>query len=424
MDRAERAPALTAPTPDAATPADAAEQRRWKMLVASGVLATTLAQPGLLRLPFQHLLKSDLGVAPHEMAAFFAAAAIAWYFKPLAGLLSDSVPLFGTRRRHYLIVSGVAASLLWLVVAVVPRTYAIVLATVVLLNAALVMGSTVTGGVLVEAGQRFGATGRFTSLRYVVQSACLLIAGPLGGLLASRPFWEAGLFGAAVALSVVPVAVGLLHEPRAVRRTSGWMDARRELSNVMGARPLWRAVALMALLYGAPGFATALYYRQTDALGFRPEFIGTLAFVGGLLALGGAALYGRACRHLTLRRLLQIGIGCSAMATLGYVFYASTASAVVIEAQAGLFVTFAELALMDLAARAAPRGSEGLAFALMMSVRNGALALADMAGAWLLEEGWLSFPALVVLNAGIVAAAILAIRTVPAELLDRREGAE
>ena len=51
----------------------------------------------------------------------------------------------------------------------------------------------------------------------------------------------------------------------------------------------------------------------------------------------------------------------------------SRGTAMVIEAQAGFLVTLAELALMDMAARATPRGSEGLGFALVMSVRNGAL---------------------------------------------------
>ena len=409
--------------PAAAATSDTGDARRWRVLIASGVVATTLAQPSLLRLPFQHVLKSELGVSPHEMAAFFAVAAVAWYFKPLAGLLSDTVPLFGTRRRHYLIVSATAAALFWLVAAVVPRTYAMLVGTVMLLNAALVMGSTVTGAVLVEAGQRLDATGRLTAVRYVVQSACVLVAGPLGGLLASRPFWETSVLGAAVAVSVVPVGIVLLHEPTSARRAGQWADAGRELTSLWHARALWRAVGLMALLYGAPGFATVLYYRQTDALGFRPELIGTLASVGGAFALGGAALYGRACTYFTLRRLLQIGIGCSACATLGYLLYASWVSAVVIEAQAGLFLTLAELALMDLAARATPHGSEGLGFALMMSVRNGALAVADMAGAWLVEQGWLSFSALVVLNAAVVAVAIVAIRGVPAELLDRSEAA-
>src|SRR5215471_13203 len=89
-----------------------AELVRSALLIGVGVFATTLAQPSVIKLPLQNLLKTDLHIRPEGMAVFFAVSALAWYFKPLAGLLSDSVPLFGTRRRHYLLVSAAAATLL------------------------------------------------------------------------------------------------------------------------------------------------------------------------------------------------------------------------------------------------------------------------------------------------------------------------
>ena len=153
----------TSRSPD--EPAERRLLRRRTVVVATGVFATTLSQPAVLRLPFKHILRSDLHVAPHEMAACFAGAALAWYFKPLAGIVSDSFPLFGTRRRPSLVLSGTCAAALWLVVGFVPRIYASLLAAVIALNAALVMGSAVTGGLLVEADQRYGATGRLTSVR-------------------------------------------------------------------------------------------------------------------------------------------------------------------------------------------------------------------------------------------------------------------
>jgi hypothetical protein len=142
-----------------------AELVRSAFLIGAGVFATTLAQPAVIKLPLQNLLKTDLHVGPEGMAVFFAVSALAWYFKPLAGLLSDSVPLFGTRRRHYLLASAATAAVLWLLVAVVPRSYGSLLWAVVAMNSMLVMGSTVVGGLLVEAGQRYGATGRLTSAR-------------------------------------------------------------------------------------------------------------------------------------------------------------------------------------------------------------------------------------------------------------------
>ena len=398
--------------------------RRWAMLIGAGVFATTLAQPAVLKLPLQYLLKSDLHVSRDAMAAFFAVGALAWYFKPLAGILSDSVPLFGTRRRHYLLLSAGAAGGLWLLIGLVPHTYAALLAVVIALNAMLVVGSTVVGGVMVEIGQRYRATGRLSSARYFVQNACVLLGGPVGGFLATRPFELTAVVGAAVALSVVPVAWWLLQEPPVAQRSVGaWTSAKAQLRTLMHSGTLWTAAGLLFLVYIAPGFQTPLYYFQTDTLGLSQEFIGTLGFLSGAFGLVGAFLYGVLCRRVPLRRLLALGIALSALGTLCYLFYRSGTAAALIEGENGLLITLAELALMDLAARATPHGSEGLGFALMMSVRNGALAVSDIFGSWLIERHHVSFFSLVWLNAGTTALVLLAVPFLPRQLIDRRDAA-
>jgi hypothetical protein len=86
--------------------------------------------------------------------------------------------------------------------------------------------------------------------------------------------------------------------------------------------------------------------------------------------------------------------------------------------------TMLKAAVPVVAVSAVRTGCEGLGFALMMSVRNGALAAADVAGAWLIEQGWMSFSAIVVMNAATVAVAVLVIPALPATLVDRRDAAE
>jgi Na+/melibiose symporter-like transporter len=400
-----------------------AELVRSAFLIGAGVFATTLAQPAVIKLPLQNLLKTDLHVGPEGMAVFFAVSALAWYFKPLAGLLSDSVPLFGTRRRHYLLASTATAAVLWLLVGVVPRSYGSLLWAVVAMNSMLVMGSTVVGGLLVEAGQRYGATGRLTSARYFVMNVCLLLGGPLGGFLAARSFGLSTAVCAAIAFSVVPVAVLLLHEsPTAERRTEVWTNAWAHIRTLVRSGTLWSAAGLLFLVYISPGFGTPLYYYQTDTLRFSQQFIGNLGFISGALGLLGAVVYGLLCGRLSLRPLLAFGIVCSVISTLFYLFYRSTTAALFIEGGAGLFATLAEVPLMDLAARATPRGSESLGFAVMMSVRNGALALSDIVGSLLIDQYHVSFFSLVWLNAGTTAAVLLVIPFLPRTLMNRRDG--
>ena len=157
-----------------------------------------LSQPSVLRIPFQNLLKNDLHVSRQAMAAFFAIVPFAWNIKPLFGILSDSTPIFGTRRRHYLLIGSATAAVLWLLIGVVPRNYMAILIAGTAMNSMLVVGSTISGALMVEAGQRFGASGRLSSARYLVQNFCVPTGGPLGGFLAAKAFGLTAVTGALI----------------------------------------------------------------------------------------------------------------------------------------------------------------------------------------------------------------------------------
>src|ERR1700690_2072334 len=134
-------------------------------VIAMGLFVTGLGYPNLVgRLPFGLLLKNELHLPSQRVSAFWAIGTFAWYVKPVVGLLCDAYPLFGTRRRGYLIFGGLASTATWLAFAAVPRSYGWLLAVMVALNFALVVISTAVGGMLVETGQRYGATGRLSAL--------------------------------------------------------------------------------------------------------------------------------------------------------------------------------------------------------------------------------------------------------------------
>src|SRR3974377_61898 len=101
------------------------------LIIAAGIISTSLAQPDLLDLPIRHLLKDELRASESQMAMLFGIGALAWYVKPLAGLLVDRIALFGTHRRYYLIISAVLAAGFWLLLGIVSHSYFLLLITVI-----------------------------------------------------------------------------------------------------------------------------------------------------------------------------------------------------------------------------------------------------------------------------------------------------
>jgi len=184
---------------------------------------------------------------------------------------------------------------------------------------------------------------------------------------------------------------------------------------------VWAAAGMLFLVQLAPGFATPLFYYQTDTLHFSPAYIGDLLLASSLFGIAAALLYARVCKLFTLRALLVMAIVASVVSTLFYLGYRSWISALIIESLAGFVATLAQLPLFDLAVRATPEGSEAFGYSLMMSVWNIGMSLSDVFGSWLFAQYHLNFMSLVWLNAGTTALVLLAIPFLPARIVQQRE---
>ena len=372
------------------------------IVIVFGILGTVLALPHVLgHIPLQNLLKNELHLDRAANAAFFFWITLVWYFKPLFGIVTDAFPLFGSRRKSYMIIGATLATLSWAALYFAPHQYNKLLWACIAINLFMMCTSTVVGGYMVEVAQAASGSGRLTSVRNSVEQFSILVAGPAGGFLGSIAFgWTAVACGSVMFL-VVPGTVWFLHEQRKKIDTQELLDnARKQLVKIANAGTMWAATGFMALFYCAPGVQTAVFYKQQNDLHLNTQGQGFLQLLSGAFGVLAAVLYGAfACRRLTLRTLLLWCIGFGTAANLGYLFYSSVGHARIVESFNGFGYTLAEVAMMDLAVRATPSGSEGLGFSLMMSVRNLTLFGSDWFGSKLLEAYHLHFSTLVIANA-------------------------
>jgi MFS family permease len=406
------------------------------IIIAAGMLATSLAQPQILAgLPLENLLKNELHVDRAANAGFFFWASFAWYFKPLVGIITDSFPLFGTRRRSYLLISTILAVIAWIGLYFTPHQYNKLLWVTLVINVCMVMASTVIGAYMVEIAQTLSGSGRLVAVRNAVEQLTLIIAGPAAGFLGSVAFgWTAAVCGGVMFL-LVPLTLLFLHEPYRKSPKADFVDGKEvaapknscgakllaELVTIAKARYVWAAAGLMALFYMAPGLSTALFYKQQNDLHLDTQGQGSLQLIGALAGIAGALTYGFICRRLNLRVLLLIGLGLATVGSLGYLFYSSIPNAQRIEAFNGFCYAAAELSIMDLAIRATPAGSEAFGFSLLMSVRNFALFGTDWIGSALIDRLHWSFNSVVITDAVTTAIAVPLVLLLPAILVRRRD---
>ncbi|HVB40199.1 MAG TPA: MFS transporter [Terriglobales bacterium] len=393
------------------------------VVIIAGILATSLSQPQVLaRIPIQNLLKNQLHVDRTANAAFFFWIGLPWYFKPFAGIFTDAFPLFGSRRKSYILISATLASLSWVGLYFTPHTYSKLLWMVTIIDFFMVITSTVVGAYLVEVAQKHSGSGRLTALRQVVSYGSIMGAGPLGGYLASLAFGVTLAASGGVMFIIVPVTIFYLHEQRQKIDSKQMLaNARQQLKHIGTARTMWAATGLLALFYIAPGYATALFYRQQNLLHMTTETQGTLQFLSGAGGVLAAIVYAWACKRLNLRSLLLICISLTTVTDLGYWYYNSLALARVIDTVYGIGFTLAECALMDLAVRATPKGNEGLGYSLMLSVRNLALFGTDALGSWLMDRYHVAFNSLITWNAITTAVTIPLVLLLPLALVIKKD---
>src|SRR5580700_10414342 len=164
------------------------------------------AKVGVIWQPLTHYLKESQGWDPVQIAASLAVLDVPWVVKPLYGMVSDFLPLFGYRRRSYLLLAniGAVAAFLWTTQVLAPA--AIVFA-LLLTAIAMAVSSTVCGALLVENGQRHSASAAFINQQWLWFNIAVMAGSLAGGGLIEVLSAPGALHAAATIAAVAPIAV-------------------------------------------------------------------------------------------------------------------------------------------------------------------------------------------------------------------------
>ena len=375
---------------------------------------------GMWYLPNQAItiVLKERGLSAGQVATFFSITTIPWLIKPVYGLISDFVPLWGRRRKSYLLLTSALASVGGLVLAIVAdHTYAWLATFFTIMGLGLAFTDVLVDALMVENGRPLGLTGAFQSVQWGAVYSANVLVGLLGGWLAEhRNLHLAFAIAAAFpALSLIMTSA-FVAEPRTVGEREAFAATWAAIREALRERDVWVVAGFIFFFNFSPSFGPALLYYQTDQLGFSQQFIGLLGALASVAAVGGAAIYAPLSRRVPLKRLILLAISIAVVGTFAYLLYRSRAAALAIDIVFGCVGMITQLAFLDLAAKACPRRVEATFFALLMSVFNGATQLSQIAGGYLYDG--VGYTPLVLISAAMTA---LAFVLVPLVQIDRIE---
>jgi folate/biopterin transporter len=352
---------------------------------------------GISRLALSFFLKDELGLHPAEIASLTAISIIPWLIKPLYGFLSDALPLFGYRRRTYLVAAGMIGTSSWLWLAFAGHSVLEVAAASILSSLSVAISDVVADSLVVERvrGQPVARSGALQALCWGYSAI-----GGLGSAYFSGSLLE--MFSARqifAGTALMPLLVASLAGFIAERRVDqgGWGKfgtvARQHLTALWVAfrhRGVYLPVLFVFLWQSTPNSDAAMFFFNTNVLHFGPEFLGRVRLASAFAALGGLWLYQRFLKDTDIKKLM---LG----ATLVGVPLGLTQLVLVTRANVALGISDQLFSLTDgavlaalgqvafmptlvLSARLCPPGVEGTLFAALMSIYNASGATSNAVG--------------------------------------------
>jgi len=370
------------------------------------------ARVGIIFQPLNYYLKV-IGWTPLQVTAYLAILNFPWVIKPVFGLVSDFIPLFGYRRKSYLIISSICAvgAYAWIARLSEPSEFALLL---VLTSYAMATASTLCGALLAENGQSFRLSSTFVGQQWLWFYIAIMASSFVGGELVQRlpplsALQAAAGVAAVASIAVIFASLFLLSEGKS---RANRLEMQRTFQSIVAALKSTKlyVVALFLFLYSfAPGFGTPLYYFMTDDLKFSQSYIGILGSIASAGWIVGALAHRWLLWKMSSKALLYVSIVFGTLAAASFLLLADELTAAIVNFANGAAMMIATIATLTLAADYCPKRSEGFAFAGLMSIMNFADLCSNNAGAFLYEHVFDSRlgPLIVVSAASTAFAAVL-----------------
>ena len=353
-------------------------------------------QAGLIVQPLKYYLKDVLHFDTLQTTAFFNILTIPWVIKPFYGLICDYFPLFGYRRKSYLLILNALAACGFLAVFGVHDINAIQMA-LVLTAFSTAFSDVAIDGLMVELGNKTGQTQQFQSQQWLWFNVATVITSIGGGYISDLLDPESAFRWTALATIIFPTITAvatwfMVKEEKAKADKALLKETTVNLWSAAKSPTLWFVAFFIACWQFSPHFGDPMLFHMRDTLGFSKSLIGWLGAFGAIAAVSGAWAFGRYfADKVSTRTLLYWSGGLGVVGTLANLLLVSPttgtpAVAIALTVVFGVVAQVAVLVVMNLAAENCPKRVEALAFACLMSVYNFANQGGQTLGSWLYEQ--------------------------------------
>ncbi|PAX60290.1 folate/biopterin family MFS transporter [Brunnivagina elsteri] len=359
---------------------------------------------GLARLAVSFFLKDELLLSPAQVSALLGIVALPWIIKPLFGFISDGLPIFGYRRRPYLILSGLLGTISWIFLATVVNTSVAATIAIALGSLSVAVSDVIVDSLVVERarGESQESAGSLQSLCWGASALGGLITAYFSGMLLQH-FSTRTIFGITASFPLIVSAVAWLIAETPISKDKNQPEVEsvpikhqlKQLRQALTQRAIWLPTAFVFLWQATPTADSAFFFFTTNELHFEPEFLGRVRLVTSIASLAGVWIFQRFLKTVPFRvifgwsTVLSAVLGMTMLLLVTHTnrslgiddHWFSLGDSLVLTVMGQI----AYMPVLVLAARLCPPGVEATFFALLMSVSNLAGLLSYELGAGLMH---------------------------------------
>lgn len=243
---------------------------------------------GLAHLAVSFFLKDELGLSPAQVSALFGIIALPWIIKPVFGFVSDGLPIFGYRRRPYLVLSGILGAISSIALATIVHTSWAATIAIALGSLSVAVSDVIVDSLVVERArsESQAEAGSLQSLCWGASAFGGLITAYFSGMLLEH-FTTQTIFWITASFPLIVSAVAWLIAESPVRKDEAESNKTNsptfkhqlgQLRKVVSQKAIWLPTAFVFILQATPTADSAFFFFTTNETALCTRIFRTGAF--------------------------------------------------------------------------------------------------------------------------------------------------
>lgn len=327
--------------------------------------------------PLFFYLKEVLLLPASTIIYLSSVTTLPWMIKPVYGWLSDTFPIFGYRRKSYMMLSGLLGIFTALTIGILPSLPLFMLFGLLIADALSgAMKDVAVDGIMVEEGKIHGITGKIQSIQWSSLTIATIVTAIGGGYIAEHFDYHLSFKLVAIFPAMVVLLAFFYKEHPASQTLKSAVTFK---TGILKNKRLLISMLFLFLFWFSPAFGVPVSFKMRDELHFSRLTMGYVSAVGSACSILGAVWYWKVNQRINIKKWLLISVLVSGFSTFAYL-YITTVSIWAYTVVFGVFSMAIQLIVMDFAARICPKGKEATAFALITSILNLGTFLSGIAG--------------------------------------------